>query len=221
MSVLDIEWIIVVIFLMDFAGDFLLNFDKTGLVENLRNAERRPIGVAWTVLFQAAHLFQFVFCLIVYFKVVPKHFFGIIHCNKIIYTKCGPNSVAIEIWAFEQKFFLFFWPFIFLSQQKKKRQSAYNGIRYDKLDGQKTSTFEAKNTKLLIAADDIELTHDSLQKAYEELHAPECENDDDFDEDEMDEETRFINKNRSSFYTSSERTWTVTVITTNYSVNFK
>jgi hypothetical protein len=58
----------------------------------------------------------------------------------------------------------------------------------------------------LIAADDIELNHDKLQKAYEEVHAPECENDDDYDEDEMDEETRFINKNRSSFYTSSERT---------------
>ena len=154
------------------------------------------------------------------FKVAPKHSLGSICCNKIIFQECGPKSVAIEIWALEQNFLLF-WPFISLLQQKKKRQSAYNGIRYDKLDGQKTSTFEAKNTKLLIAADDIELTHDSLQKAYEELHAPDCENDDDYDEDEMDEETRFINKNRSSFYTSSERTWTVTVITTNYSVNFK
>jgi hypothetical protein len=36
--VLDIEWIIVVIFLMDFVGDFHLNFDEIGLVENVRNA---------------------------------------------------------------------------------------------------------------------------------------------------------------------------------------
>lgn len=99
----------------------------------------------------------------------------------------------------------------FLSKQKNKRQSAYNGIRYDKLDDQKTTSLEVTNsTKLLIAAGDIELNHEKLQKAYEEMHASECENDD--DDDEMDEETRFINKNRSSFYTSSERTWAATII---------
>ena len=212
---LDIERIIVVILLIDFAGDFHLNFDKIGLVENLRNFVLQSL--AKTVLFQTLSKVSLVsHCLL---WSVPKTFSRKIFAATRLFTQnADPKSVAIEILSFRAKVNIFL---SFFSQQKKKRQSAYNGIRYDKLDGQKNSTLEAKSTKLLIAADDIELTHDSLQKAYEELHAPECENDDDYDEDEMDEETRFINKNRSSFYTSSERTWTVTVITTNYSVNFK
>ena len=94
--------------------------------------------------------------------------------------------------------------------QKKKRQSAYDGIRYDKLgtSGEVTSILKSpvkpKSTKLLISSEDVELNHEKLQQAYDELQENECELDDD-DEDES-EETRFINKNRSSFYTSSERT---------------
>lgn len=104
--------------------------------------------------------------------------------------------------------------FTFLSsKQKRKRQSAYDGIRYDKLEGNGDilkSPAKPKNIKLLISADDVELNHEKLQMAYEDLHTNDCEpenkdEDDDEDDDES-EETRFINSKRSSFYTSSERT---------------
>lgn len=61
-----------------------------------------------------------------------------------------------------------------------------------------------KSTKLLISTDDVELNQEKLQKAFDELHENEHELDDD---DNDNEETRFINNKQSSFYTSSERTW--------------
>lgn len=98
--------------------------------------------------------------------------------------------------------------FILCSQQKKKRQATYEGIRYDKLEtsGDVTSILKPKSTKLLISTDDVELNHEKLQRAYDELQENELQELDD-DEEEESEETRFINQNRSSFYTSSERTW--------------
>lgn len=56
-----------------------------------------------------------------------------------------------------------------------------------------------------MATDDVELNHEKLQQAYDELHEVDHDNDD--EDEEESEETRFINSNRSSFYTSSERTW--------------
>jgi len=97
---------------------------------------------------------------------------------------------------------------IFTILQKKKRQSAYDGIRYDKLgtSGDVNGILKSplQDTKLLISTDDVELNHEKLEQAYDELQGNECELDDDDDERE---ETRFISKNRSSFYTSFERTW--------------
>lgn len=88
-----------------------------------------------------------------------------------------------------------------LFPQKNKGQSAYNGIRYNKLETPETaknkkeqSPAGTKITKLLLAADDIDPSQDQQAYEYEE------EGDDD------NEETRFITRNRSSFYTSSERT---------------
>lgn len=59
---------------------------------------------------------------------------------------------------------------------------------------------DTKKTKLLIACDDMDLASDQLQQAYEDVHEEEGDSDDN-------EETRFIKSNRTSFYTSSERTW--------------
>jgi len=50
----------------------------------------------------------------------------------------------------------------------------------------------------LISSDDIELNHEKLQQALD--------GEVDEEDDDESEETRFITKNRSSFYTSSERT---------------
>lgn len=102
------------------------------------------------------------------------------------------------------------WYFVFsYFSQKNKRQSAYDGIRYDKLgtsgdiNNASKSPPQPKSTKVLISADDIELNREKLQQAFEEAH-----DDDVDDDDEEGEETRFINNSkRSSFYTSSERTW--------------
>lgn len=58
---------------------------------------------------------------------------------------------------------------------------------------------DTKKTKLLIACDDMDLASDQLQQAYEDVHEEEGDSDDN-------EETRFIKNNRTSFYTSSERT---------------
>lgn len=95
-------------------------------------------------------------------------------------------------------------------EQKRKRQSAYEGIRYDKLGGDADilkSPVKPTSTKLLISADDVELNHEKLQLAYEDLHKNDRELENDDEDDDESEETRFINSNRSSFYTSSERTW--------------
>lgn len=105
-------------------------------------------------------------------------------------------------------FSLFFLPFS--NPQKRKRQSAYDGIKYDKLGSSGDvnsilkSPLKSKN-KLLISNDDVELNHEKLQQAYDELH----DNERDDEDDEESEETRFITSNskKSSFYTSSERTW--------------
>lgn len=97
--------------------------------------------------------------------------------------------------------------FLILAPQKNKRQSAYDGIRYDKLgtsgDVSKAtkSPPQPKSTNLLISANDIELNHEKLEQAYQDLHV-----DGEEEEDDENEETRFINNKRSSFYTSSERT---------------
>jgi hypothetical protein len=91
--------------------------------------------------------------------------------------------------------------FFIFSRQKKKRQAAYDGIRYDKLgsSGEVSSASKANSTKLLISADDVNLEHEKLQHVYDEMQTVEDDEDDD-------EETHFINNSRSSFYTSSERT---------------
>lgn len=92
-----------------------------------------------------------------------------------------------------------FSPFRFL--QKNKQKSSYDGIRYNKLETPETgknvnqSSADEKNTKTLIAGGGINLSQGQLLQAYEE----------DGDDDDN-EETRFIKSNRSSFYTSSERT---------------
>lgn len=108
-------------------------------------------------------------------------------------------------------FFLFSIFLPFLDPQKRKRQSAYDGIKYDKLGSSgdvnsiPKSPLKLKSSKLLISADDVELNHEKLQQAYDELH----DNERDDDDDEESEETRFITSDskKSSFYTSSERTW--------------
>lgn len=108
-------------------------------------------------------------------------------------------------------FFLFLYFFFrFSNPQKRKRQSAYDGIKYDKLGSSGDinrilkSPLKSKNNQLLISNDDVELNHEKLQQAYDELHDNDLE-----DDEEENEETRFITNNskKSSFYTSSERTW--------------
>lgn len=96
---------------------------------------------------------------------------------------------------------------IFTVLQKNKRQSAYEGIRYDKLgtDGEAKSIkspLSPKSSKLLISTNDVELNHEKLKKAYDEVN----ENAEPEEDDDEDEETRFISSKQSSFYTSSERT---------------
>lgn len=112
------------------------------------------------------------------------------------------------MWANHEHNLIFF-PFFF-SSQKNKRQAAYEGIKYDKLNssGDVKSPLNSSGAKLILSVDDVELSHEKLQRTFEEAHDDEgdAENDDD-------EETRFINNNRSSFYTSSERTWSITINT--------
>lgn len=128
---------------------------------------------------------------------------GLVDGNNISVVLVTGRGHAERSSMFSCFFFLIF--FFSENKQKNKRQSAYDGIRYDKLgspgDINKASSTSPESTKLLIAADDVELNHDKLQQAFEEMQEDECEN-----EDDENEETRFINSSRSSFYTSSERT---------------
>lgn len=77
------------------------------------------------------------------------------------------------------------------------------------------------NEKLLASSNDIEMSQDNRQNLYDETvksrRAIESSNirnymnyidtgDDDEEDDDFDEETRFVTRNRDSFYTSTERT---------------
>lgn len=74
------------------------------------------------------------------------------------------------------------------------------------MGGDVNSVKPSQQQKLLISSDDVELNHEKLEQAYQEVQADGHTLDDDEEFDNEDEETRFIASNRSSFYTSSERT---------------